>query len=95
MSRKRGLVWLALLALAASCAPAQRSPEATAKARTKRTVDGLPVQSFQTLLADLATIVKNTNRPKNVAALTFEVITTPTGLQQRALDLLGVSYRAP
>ncbi len=76
-------------------APAQRSPEATAKARTKRTVDDLPVQSFQTLLADLATIVKNTNRPKNVAALTFEVITMPTGLQQRAFDLLGVSYRAP
>jgi hypothetical protein len=74
-------------------APAQRSPEAQAKAWTKRTPDGQPVQSFQSLLADLATIVKNTNRPYNATNLTFEVITTPTPHQQRALDLLGVSHR--
>jgi hypothetical protein len=75
-------------------APAQRSPRAEAKARTKRTLDERPVQSFQSLLADLATIVKSTHRPKNATALEFEVITTPTPHQQRALDLLGVSHRA-
>ena len=75
-------------------APAQRSPQAEAKARTKRTLDEGPVQSFQSLLADLATIVKNKHRPKNAAALEFEVITTPTPHQQRAFDLLGVSHRA-
>jgi hypothetical protein len=74
-------------------APACRSPEAEVKARTKRTLDGQPVQSFQSLLADLATIVKNTNRPRSASHLTFEVITTPTTHQQRALDLLGVSHR--
>ncbi len=74
-------------------APAQRSPEAQAKARTKRTRDGQPVESFQSLLADLATIVKNQNRAKGAPALQFETITTPTSQQQRALDLLGVSHR--
>ena len=74
-------------------APAQRSPAAQAKARTKRTREGLPVQSFQSLLADLATIVKNRNRAKGAPGLHFEIITTPTPLQQRAFDLLGVSHR--
>src|SRR5207244_1867705 len=40
-------------------APAERSTQALQKAHSKRTTDQLPVQSFQSLLADLATIVKN------------------------------------
>jgi transposase len=40
-------------------APAHRSLKAQSKAKKKRTEDDLPVHSFQTLLADLATIVKN------------------------------------
>jgi hypothetical protein len=36
-------------------APAQRSPAAVLKQTTKLSPDGLPVHSFQTLLADLAT----------------------------------------
>jgi hypothetical protein len=40
-------------------APARPSPRAQRKAATKQTTDGLPVHRFQTLLADLATIVKN------------------------------------
>jgi len=74
-------------------APAQRSPRAEAKARSKRTEEAGPVESFQTLLGNLATIAKNTNRPKASEGPEFEVITTPTPCQQRALDLLGVSHR--
>jgi hypothetical protein len=72
-------------------APAQRSPRAKAKALTKRTEEGAPVQSFPTLLRHLRTIVKDRMRLKSDAAIEFDKITTPTPLQQRALDLLGVS----
>jgi hypothetical protein len=41
-------------------APAQRSTAARRKAATKRTADGLPVHSFQSLLAELATFTRNT-----------------------------------
>lgn len=44
-------------------APAQRSAAAKHKALTNQTADGLPVHSFQTLLSDLATIVKNRIQP--------------------------------
>lgn len=71
-------------------APAQRSPRALRKAQTKHTDDGLPVHSFQTLLDDLQTVAKNRVRAGGIA---FDMITTPTPLQQRAFDLLGVSYR--
>ena len=71
-------------------APAQRSPSARAKAKTKRTEDGLPVHSFRTLLADLASIVRNTCTPTAISAPCFEKTTRPTPLQQRALDLLRV-----
>jgi hypothetical protein len=72
-------------------APAQRSPRAKAKALTKRTDEGEPVHSFQSLLRHLRTIVKNRMRLKSDAAIEFDKITTPTPLQQRALDLLGIS----
>ena len=57
---------------------------------SKRTTDQLPVQSFQSLLADMATIVKNRVQPRHAAAAAFDLITTPTPLQQRALELLNV-----
>ena len=41
-------------------AKAQRSPAALAKSATGRAADGAPVHSFQTLLADLATLARNT-----------------------------------
>jgi len=72
-------------------APAQRSPRAKAKALTKRTDEGAPVHSFQSLLRHLRTIVKDRMRLKSDAAIEFDKITTPTPLQLRALDLLGVS----
>ena len=72
-------------------APAQRSPRARAKALTKRTDAGEPVHSFQSLLRHLRTIVKDRLRLKSGAPVEFDKITTPTPLQQRALDRLGVS----
>jgi hypothetical protein len=73
-------------------APAQRSPSARAKAATKATADGGPVHSFQTLLADLATIAANHIQPAG-SLPGFTVITTPTPLQRHAFELLGVSCR--
>ncbi len=65
--------------------------KAKRKASLKRTEeDDLPVHSFQTLLADLATIVKNRIQPLIPDAPTFDKLTTPTHVQQKALDLLGV-----
>lgn len=72
-------------------APAQRSDSAVLKAQTKQTVDGLPVHSFQSLLADLATVVRNQVRPKSMQVITFDKITQPTPLQHKAFELLGVS----
>ena len=80
-------------ARASIVAPAQRSPRAKAKAATKRTADGLPVHSFQTLLADLATLTQNQVRPLGADGATLDILTTPTPLQQRAFELLGVSAR--
>ena len=73
--------------------PARRSDQAKSKVQKKRTADDLPVHSFQTLLKDLATIVKNRVQPKlPTKSVTFDKITSPTPLQQKAFDLLGVSY---
>jgi transposase len=72
-------------------APAQRSASAQAKARTKRTPEGLAVQSFHDLLKDLATIVKNRIRPMLKAAAPFDIVTRPTPLQKHALQLLGLT----
>ena len=71
-------------------APATRSPEARAKARSQRTADNWPVQSFQNWLKDLATIVKNRIEPILQSIPVFEMTTRPTAAQQYALDLLRV-----
>jgi hypothetical protein len=77
-------------ARASIVAPAIRSSSARRKARTKLTVDGLRVHSFQTLLADLATIAKNRIQPTDKVAAAFDMLTRPTALQQRAFELLSV-----
>jgi hypothetical protein len=74
-------------------APAQRSPRAQRKASTQLTDEGGPVHSFRTLLCDLATVAKNRILPELEQPVPFDLITTPTALQQRAFDLLGVNYR--
>jgi transposase len=80
-------------ARASIVAPAQRSEAAKIKARTKQTAEGLKVHSFQTLLGDLATIVKNRIQPKDKTLAVFDMLTTPTTIQKRAFDLLGVTLR--
>jgi hypothetical protein len=69
-------------------AKAQPSPAAKRKAKAKRTDDGLPVHSFRTMLADLATLTRNTVRLASAHAMTL--LATPTQIQQRAFDLLGL-----
>ena len=63
------------------------------KARSKRTANGLPVHSFQTLLADLATVAKNQVVPRLPGAQPFTVVTRPTALQSEAFRLLGVRLK--
>ena len=71
-------------------APAQRSQKALRKAQTKRTEEGFPVHSFQSLLRDLGTITKN--KVMMVGEI-VEQVTTPTAVQQRAFDLLRIRLR--
>jgi hypothetical protein len=74
-------------------APAQRSPKAQRKARTKHTDEGMPVHSFQTLLQDLATVTKNLIRFSQSPMETTSMLAKPTPLQQRAFDLLQVPLK--
>jgi len=68
-------------------APAQRSLSAQQKAFSKQTADGFPVHSFRTLLADLATLTRNRVR---MGEQLFDMLATPTTLQERAFELLQV-----
>jgi hypothetical protein len=74
-------------------APAKRSSRAIAKTQTKRTANNDPVHSFATLLKDLATVTANRVQPIDGELASFTVVTTPTPIQRRAFDLLGVSQR--
>ena len=74
-------------------APAVRSPKALEKAARKRTEEGWPAHSFETLLADLGTISVNTIEPTDQSVPSFKKVTLPTTLQRRAFELLGVPYR--
>jgi transposase len=71
-------------------APAERSDAALAKVARHALDDGTPVHSFSTLIADLATIVRNTCRTPGAApdAPTFDIVTTPYATQRHALDLI-------
>ncbi len=74
---------------ASPVARAQVSPAARAEARTRKTDDGEPVHSCRTLLADLATLTRNTVRFGD--NLPMIVLSRPTPIQQRAFDLSGVA----
>ena len=71
-------------------APAKRSAAAQRKAQAKVIDDGQPAHSFATLMAEMATIVRNTCRTPSADpdAPTFELLTTATAHQQRALALI-------
>jgi hypothetical protein len=74
---------------ASPVARAEVSPAARAKARSRQTEDGEPVHSFRTLLADLATLTRNTVRFGD--ALPMTVLSRPTPIQRRTFDLLGIA----
>ena len=71
-------------------APAERSTSAQSKAATHILADGTPAHSFSTLMAELATIVRNTCRALNAESdsPTFEVTTTAAPKQRRAMELV-------
>jgi transposase len=71
--------------------PAKSSASAKAKKCTLHTEDGLLVHSFETLIAELACRGRNTYRLKSdPTAPTFKQLPTPTALQTRAYELLGL-----
>jgi transposase len=71
-------------------AQAQRSKAAVKKQTTGLTEDGLPVHSFQSLLADLATLARNTITTAITPHYPITMLTRPTPVQQKAFDLLGI-----
>jgi transposase len=70
--------------------PAPRSEAAKRKEQKRQTADGFPVQSFQCLLKDLATLCKNRVRWSSSSNVEFERVTLPTELQRRVFELLGL-----
>jgi hypothetical protein len=77
-------------------AKANPSPAARSKAASKHTDpahgDPLPVHSFRTLLADLATLTRNAVRLGKAGL--HVILAAPTNVQRRALDLLGATLAA-
>jgi len=72
-------------------AQAQRSKAAVKKQTTGLTEDGLPVHSFRSLLADLATLTRNTITTAIAPHYPLTVLTRPTPIQQKAFDLLAIN----
>ena len=56
----------------------------------RRTSEGLPLQSFKTLLAELAERCRDTCHVKGDPASRFAMVTDPTPLQALALELPGL-----
>jgi hypothetical protein len=70
-------------------APAQRSPQAAAKATRGRTADGQLTHSLEDLLSDLGTLCRNDVRIGE-GEHTFPRLTTATELQASAFELLAI-----
>jgi transposase len=72
-------------------APAQRSEPAMKKVLSHTLDDGTPTHSFQTLLREMETVVRNTcHAPSSASdAPTFQVTTTQNEKQKRAIELIG------
>ena len=81
---------LAAKAVRDPVAPAKRSAGALLKATQRTLDDGSAVQSFTGLMDQLSTIVRNTCRTFGAgsSAPAFDVVTTPTPAQLRALALI-------
>jgi hypothetical protein len=78
-------------ARASIVAKAKRSEAGQSKAAAKRTADGLPVHSFRSLLADLATVTRNTMAMAGQPDATFTLYPQLTPVQARAFRLLEVA----
>jgi hypothetical protein len=73
-------------------AKAQRSEAAELKIAHKKSAEtGLPLHSFNTLLADMATLSRLTIRPNIEGAEPFYKLTEPTETQKNILDLLKIT----
>jgi len=72
-------------------AKAQRSDDAILKAKSKTNSLGFPTHSFQTLISNLASIVKNFIQPDLIDAPPFVKVTQPTNYQSKVFQLLGVN----
>ena len=71
-------------------AKAPRSPAARHKDTSGITPDGLPVHSYRSLLADLATVTRNEVTTPAAPDRTLILYPRLTPLQQKAFDLLGI-----
>jgi len=71
-------------------APAQRSPQAAAKAGSARTTTGHAAHSLEDLITNLGTLCRNTIRIAN-SPYTFTRLTTPTEQQAEAFQLASVN----
>ncbi len=71
-------------------APAQRSVKSQAKAASRELADGTPAHSFATLMAELASVVRNTCMTLGAGpeAPSFEITTTAPTNHLRALALI-------
>jgi transposase len=71
--------------------PAEASTSAKAKKKIQKTANGLPVHSFATLLAHLATRSRNTHQlVDDPTGATFQQTTEPDAVQAEALRLLNL-----
>ena len=71
-------------------APAQTSPSARRKKLTRVGDDGLPLHSFQTLIAELGTRCRNTAHLKADVGAPLQIVTELSPIQARAFQLLGL-----
>jgi transposase len=71
-------------------APAKRSRSAERKVAARLLEDGSAVHSFDTLMQELSTIVRNTCRTLHAQSSphTFDIVTTANAKQRQALDLI-------
>jgi Transposase DDE domain len=73
---------------------APRSAAARAKAASHTTPDGLTVHSFQSLIADLATLCLNTIITPANPRYPITLMTRPTPIQAKAFELLAIPISA-
>ncbi len=71
---------------------AKRSLSARHKAARKLTAECFPVHSFHSLLADLASLVRNTIQPTQTGIPCFDKLTQPSPLQKKVFSLLQVPF---